>query len=193
MAQSFDIRTNQKQVVKSLGRKAKKHIPEATRWAINNTAKKLQKAYKVQTEKKLDRPTKFTTNGFFIKYARRNNLEAFVQVKDVVAKYLKWQIEGGVSTPSRPEAVPTENRKLNKYGNIPGRQLVKSNNIVRPTKKGMGVWTNPKKGTPKLLIAFKTSINYTKRFPFYKIGNNVIKNVFPKELKFSLRKEMRRK
>ena len=38
MTQAINIKTNQKEVIKSLGRKYKKHIPEATRFALNNTA-----------------------------------------------------------------------------------------------------------------------------------------------------------
>jgi len=193
MTQAINIKTNQKEVVKSLGRKYKKHLPEATRFALNNTAKKLQKAYKVQAQQKLDRPVPFTLRGFKIGFASRRKLESFVVITDAVAKYLKYQIEGGVSRPTRPEAVPTEKQPLNKYGNIARKKLVGSNMEVRPTKTGMGVWKVFKKKPPVLLVAFKKTINYAKRFPFYKIGNNVVKNVFPKELRFSLRKEMQKK
>jgi len=193
MTQAINIKSNSKQIQKQLGRKYKKHLPEATRFALNNTAKKLQKAYKAQAQQKLDRPTPFTLKGFNIGFAKKSNLQSFVVISDVVAKYMKWQIEGGTSTPLHPEAVPTQNRKLNKYGNIPGRKLVGAKAKVMPTKTGMGVYQIYKKQQPKLLIAFKKTINYAKRFPFYKIGNGVVKNVFPKELRFSLRKEMNKK
>ena len=42
MTQTVNIKTNQKEIVKKLGRKAKRHIPEATKWGINNTSKKLK-------------------------------------------------------------------------------------------------------------------------------------------------------
>ena len=193
MTQAINIKTNQKEVIKSLGRKYKKHIPEATRFALNNTAKKLQKSYKVQAQQKLDRPVPFTLRGFKIGFASRRKLESFVVITDAVAKYLKFQIEGGPSTPKHPEAVPTQNQPLNKYGNIARKKLVGANMEVRPTKTGMGVWKVYKKKPPQLLVAFKKTIRYAKRFPFYKIGNGVVKNVFPKELRFSLRKEMQKK
>tara|TARA_R110000824_G_scaffold85061_1_gene211623 strand:- start:53 stop:634 length:582 start_codon:yes stop_codon:yes gene_type:complete len=191
----INIKTNQKAVIKSLGRRSKKHIPKATKWALNNTAKSLSKAYSAQIQKKLDNPIPFTIRGFFIGFAKPSNLEAFVQVKDDVAKYLKWQIEGGVSTPTKKYAVPTPNRKLNQYGNIPGKSkgLVKNKQEIRKTKTGFGVWSIATKSKPaKLLIAFKSSINYAKKFPFFYIGKKFIANVLPKELKKSFKKEMRR-
>tara|TARA_R100000808_G_scaffold15930_1_gene36304 strand:+ start:12857 stop:13435 length:579 start_codon:yes stop_codon:yes gene_type:complete len=190
----ISIKTNQKEVVKSLGRKYKKHLPEATRWALNNTAKKLKKTYGIQTKKVFDRPIPKTIDGFFIGSATRNKLEAFVQVKDFVARYLKPQIEGGPSTPKYPEAVPTKEAKLNEHGNLKFKKLTtKRNRKVMPTKTGMGVYQMVKGKPEKLLIAFKETINYKKRFPFYEIGMGVVKSNFRKELKFSLQKEMAKK
>ena len=97
MTQAFNIKTNQKEIVKQLGRKYKKHMPEATRFALNNTAKKLQKAYKAQAVQKLDRPVPFTLRGFKVGFAKRTKLESFVVITDAVAKYLKYQIEGALS------------------------------------------------------------------------------------------------
>jgi len=196
MTQTVNIKTNQKEILKKLGRKAKRHIPEATKWGINNTSKKLQKAYQVQSNKYLDSPTRFTTNAFAIGFATAKKLSGFVVVKDIQAKYLRWAFEGGTSTPSKKIAVPTENRKLNKFGNIPGKRqgVVKGKQVIRQTKRGAGVWSAPTKKTPaKLLIAFKTSINYRKTFPFYKIGKKIVDNVLPKELEKSFKKEMSRR
>ena len=134
MTQAINIKSNSKQIQKQLGRKYKKHLPEATRFALNNTAKKLQKAYKVQAVKNLDRPVPFTLRGFKIGFASRRKLESFVVITDAVAKYLKYQIEGGISRPTRPEAVPTQNQPLNKYGNIARKKLVGGNMEVKPTK-----------------------------------------------------------
>ena len=186
------IETNTKKVAKSISRKAKKHIPMATKWALNNTAKKLQKAYKVQAESKLDRPVKFTVNSFKIGFASPKRLQAFVVITDAAAKYLKWAIDGGVSG---KRAVPTTNAKLNKFGNIPGKAkgLRKGKQEIRKTKTGFGVWSAATKKAPgKLLVAFKSSVNYQKIFPFYKIGLKLVKRVLPKELDKSFRKEMRR-
>ena len=187
------IETNTKKVAKSISRKAKKHIPMATKWALNNTAKKLQKAYKVQAESKLDRPVKFTVNSFIISWAFPNKLQASVAVSDAASKYLKWAIDGGVSG---KRAVPTSNAKLNKFGNIPGKKakgLRKGKQEIRKTKTGFGVWSAATKKAPgKLLVAFKSSVNYQKIFPFYKIGFKLVKRVLPKELDKSFRKELRR-
>jgi hypothetical protein len=162
----------------------------ATKWALNNTAKKLQKAYKVQAESKLDRPVKFTVNSFKIGFASPKRLQAFVVITDAAAKYMKWAIDGGVSG---RRAVPTKNAKLNKYGNLPNKTKLKANQEIRKTKTGFGVWSAATKKAPgKLLVAFKSSVNYQKIFPFYKIGIKLVKRVLPKELDKSFRKEMRR-
>lgn len=193
MTTTINIKSNSKQIQKQLGRKYKKHLPEATRWALNNTAKKLNRTYKKQAVKTLDRPVPFTLRGFKIGFASKRKLESFVVVTDAVAKYLKFQVEGGIARPTKPEAVPTENQSLNKYGNIARKKLVGNNMEVRPTKTGMGIWKIYKKKPPVLLVAFKKTINYKKRFPFYKIGNGVVKSNFPKELRFSLRREFAKK
>ena len=193
---SITIETNAKKVAKSIGRKAKKHIPMATKWALNNTAKKLQKAYKVQAEKKLDRPTNkgraSTVESFKIGFASPKHLQAFVAISDVASKYMKWAIDGGVSG---KRSIPTSNRKLNDYGNIPNKKagLVKGNQEIRKTKTGFGVWSAATKKAPgKLLVAFKSSVNYQKIFPFYKIGTNLINRVLPKEMDKSFKKMIRR-
>ena len=193
---SITIETNAKKVAKSIGRKAKKHIPMATKWALNNTADKLQKAYKVQAIKKLDRPTdkgrSSTLESFKVGYASPKNLKAFVVITDVASKYMKWAIDGGVSG---KRSIPTSNRKLNDYGNIPNKRggLVKGKQEIRKTKTGFGVWSAATKRKPgKLLVAFKSSVNYQKIFPFYKIGTNLINRVLPKEMDKSFKKMIRR-
>ena len=46
MTQAINIKSNSKQIQKQLGRKYKKHLPEATRFALNNTAKKYKRLTK---------------------------------------------------------------------------------------------------------------------------------------------------
>tara|TARA_B100000427_G_scaffold329384_2_gene345347 strand:+ start:1110 stop:1691 length:582 start_codon:yes stop_codon:yes gene_type:complete len=191
------ITTNTKEILKELTRKEKKHIPEATYWALKNTAKKVQTALEVQTEKKLDRPTRFTQKAFGIQWPKRNKLglTTRIYIKDIQAEYLRWMIEGGTNTnKGKKIPVPTNNARVNKFGNIPGKKsgVVKNKQEIRKTKTGGGVWTKTK--VPKLIIAFKDSITYAKdRYPFYKIGYSVVNNVYPKELTKSLRKEMQKK
>lgn len=179
------VTSNIKEVTKTLKRKEKKHIPDATRVALNETAKKLQKIYQIQTKQYLDNPTPFTQKGFAVQFARRNMLKASVFIKDIQAKYLSYQIDGGTMTnKGKKIPVPTKHRKLNQYGNIPGKRkgVVKGNQEIKTIGKTTGVFTKGK--TPKLLIVFKDAINYTKkRFPFFAIGEKVVANVLPKEMK----------
>ena len=193
-SQTFRITDNLKQVEKELKRKQRKHIPEATRWALNNTAKKVVNALKAQTEKRLDRPIPFTVNAYAIQFAKKTNLQSSIFIKDIQAKYLQWVIDGGVNAPGRKIAVPTRQAKLNKYGNIPGKRtgLIKGKKEFRKTKTGVGVWTIGK--NPQLLIVLKDSITYTKKLlPFFRIGEGVVSNVLPKQLRLSLKKEMSKK
>ncbi|QDP48615.1 MAG: putative tail completion protein [Prokaryotic dsDNA virus sp.] len=196
MVSSIRVTDNIKKVNRDLKRAQKKKIPEATKWAINNTAFKLRKAYMAQAEKKFDRPTRFTINAFGVSKATPRDMSAKVFIKDTQAKYLEPQIEGGQSTKKQRSgyAVPTQRLPLNQYGNIPSKKLTVGGREIRPTKTGLGVYSKSVKGKPsELLIVFKKAINYKKIFPFFHIGEKFVSNVFPKEMVKSLKKELARK
>ena len=186
--------------MKSLKRAEKKHLPQATANAVNETAKKVIKALKVQTEKKLDRPTKMTVNAYAMSRANAKHPDATVYIKDGkqgkkpgpnIANYLKYVIDGGIDT---NVVVPTPNQKLNKFGNITG--LIKggsfwNNKVYRRTRTGMGVFD--KKGKV-LLAVIKDSVNYTKKLlPFFTIGEKVAHSVIGKQMRIALKEEMNKK
>ena len=179
----IDVKTNIKEVTKDLSRTQKKQIPFATANAINATLFQLRKEMGKQTKKKLDNPTPFTQRGFMVEKASKLKLFGLLYLKDEVADYLKYQIDGGVRSGSKKFAIPTSNARLNKYGNIPGKKsgVVKGKNQKILTINGMtGVYQTHKDKTVKLLIAFKDSANYKIKFPFYKIGQGFINNKFNK-------------
>tara|TARA_R110002012_G_scaffold182426_1_gene348787 strand:- start:42 stop:629 length:588 start_codon:yes stop_codon:yes gene_type:complete len=181
----IDVKTNIKAVTKDLSRTQKKQIPFATANAINTTLFQLRKEMGKQTKKKLDNPTPFTQKGFMVKKANKKTLLGLLFLKDEVADYLKFQIDGGVRSNSKKFAIPTDNAKLNKYGNIPGKKsgVVKGKNQKILTINNMtGVYQTHKDKTLKLLIAFKDKAVYKIKFPFYQIGQGFINSKFNKNM-----------
>lgn len=118
-----------------------KQLPYAIAKAMTQSAKKSQAALKVQTPRYVDRPTPFTLNSTFVRFASPRNLEAWVGFKDFAskgtpaAKYLQPMIGGGGRAAKRSELqlqrsgllrpgeylVPTgvTPLTLNRYGNVP--------------------------------------------------------------------------
>jgi hypothetical protein len=98
-----------------------KQVNFAASKALNETAREVRKAIPAGLRRSLDRPTPFTAGegATFVKPARRDSLVAEVLFKPRQASYLRYQVEGGVRSPTRralrlPSAV-----KLNEYGNLP--------------------------------------------------------------------------
>jgi len=190
----INVSTNIKEVTKNLKRKEKKQIPFATMIAINDTLFQLRKEMGKQTVKKLDRPTPFTQKGFMVRKANKKNLLGMLFIKKDVAKYLKYQIEGGVRSSNKKIGVPTGKSKLNKYGNIPGRKkgLIRNKKQKIMTIKDMtGVFEEHKDRTLSLMVAFKDRVVYPAIFPFYKIGQKFISSVFDKNFRKALDKALR--
>ena len=187
-SQTIWVRDNLKQVEKELKRKQKKHLPKATADALNNTAKKVVKALQAQTEKRLDRPRSTTVNAYAIGRANPKHLDATVFIKDIQAKFLKYVIDGGIDN---KVVVPTPRATLDQYGNIKGKKSKAffRNKAYRKISAGTGVFD--KKGN---LLAVIKDVNYTKKLlPFFKIGEGVVKNVLPKQLKLAINTQMAKK
>ena len=193
------IKDNIKQFTKGLSSFEKKQIPFAVAAGINTTLFGLRKEMGKQTVKKLDRPTQATQKGFTIKKANKRNLTGALAIKDFVADYLKYQIDGGTRQTGKKIPVPfTENARLNKFGNIPNKR---KGLIKRPAKQFIakiggvsGVFEKSGRGGKqlKLIIAFEDSVTYDKKpFPFYKIGKGYINNVYSRNLAKGFKRAMR--
>lgn len=81
-----------------LDRLAKRQIPQAVVWALNDTAKDVLAHVQKQMEVVFDRPTRFTKNAFQVgPYANKSKPEAIVQERPSVGArhYLKVQEAGG--------------------------------------------------------------------------------------------------
>ena len=178
----FNVKGDLKKVTKHLNKMQKKQIAFASAQAINETLFSILKAEKAQLPKKLDKPTPYTMKAFKVDKAKKTSLHGNVHVMPARYKYLKYAIEGGTRTGNI--GVPTNNSKLNKYGNIPMRKkgLIKNKKQFIKTINGLsGVWERSKKGT-KLMVAFENSVTYKKRFPFFKIADGIARRTFQRNL-----------
>ena len=120
---NISIESNARELQKKLSLFQKKHLGKATNDAINKTLFGLRKEMTKQTQKKLDRPTAATQKGFVVFQSKINKLSGKLFIKDFVADYLKYQIDGGVRQGTPNVAVPyTKNVRLNKFGNVPARK-----------------------------------------------------------------------
>ena len=177
------VKSNVKEIAKWTTNAQKKQIPFATSVAINNTLFDLKKEMSKQMDKKLDRPTPFTKRGFLINKAKKNLLIGILLMKDVVASYMHYQIEGGTRSTGKPISVPYQpNARLNKFGNIIGKRtglIKKSTQFIGNVGGTDGVYERTKDGL-KLIIGFENSVTYRPRFPFYIIAQKFSNAVFDK-------------
>ena len=178
------VKSNVKEIAKWTTNAQKKQIPFATSVAINNTLFDLKKEMAKQMDKKLDRPTPFTKRGFFINKAKKNLLVGVLLMKDIVASYMHYQVEGGTRTTGKPIPVPYQpNARLNKFGNIIGKKtglIKKSTQFIGNVGGTDGVYERTKDGL-KLIIGFERSVTYRPRFPFYIIAQKFSNAVFDKK------------
>tara|TARA_Y100001937_G_scaffold127573_1_gene200222 strand:- start:78 stop:683 length:606 start_codon:yes stop_codon:yes gene_type:complete len=193
------IKDNIKEFSKGLSSFEKKQIPFAVATGINSTLFGLRKEMSKQTVKKLDRPTPATQKGFAVAKANKRTLSGKLFIKDFVADYLKFQIDGGTRSTGRKIPVPfTQNARLNKFGNIPNKR---KGLIKRPAKQFIakiggvsGVFERSGRGGKQLnlIIAFEDSVLYDKKpFPFFKIGIQFINNTYDRNLQKAFAKAMR--
>lgn len=164
---------------------ARKQIPFATARALTWTARDVAKDCGEELHKFLDRPTPFTQKAFIGTKAKKTHLVAYVQIKDIQAGYLQYQIRGGKRLPQRKAiGVPTENQKRNPYGNLPRGEIKKllanPNNFSGTVHGVAGIWQrghyskkgkwsqkNKSKSTAvRLLVAWEPKATYRKRYPF---------------------------
>ena len=127
----IDIRSDVKQLTKSLNRIQRKQIPFATSKALNATAFDVRKTLQDALDIHLDAPTAYTKRGVQVEKSTKKNLVAKVGFRSksfgkgkgsvTQAEYMKRQISGGLRLP-KGQAIPVpvpKNMKPNKFGNIP--------------------------------------------------------------------------
>lgn len=187
--------SNVEQLQKRLNLIATSQLPFVVSKALNATAVMAKAAVQKHFQDVLDRPTPFTQNAVTIRYATKNNLTAFVLVKDKQAAYLKRQEAGGVRTPTNTSGsgqksylMPLKaNIDLNQYGNLP-RNITKSlkgrKDVFAGTVNGHGgFFQRLPDGKLKMLIAFETTSTYKPVLGFKETVNKVAESTLNRNFK----------
>lgn len=110
--------SNAREIIGQL-RSVHEQYPFSVAKALTGTAKATVVELPGELERSFDKPTDFTKRGFFVTPAHKDNLEAVVGVRDVQAKYLRWQVEGGARAPSRKALRLPTLVQLDASGNMP--------------------------------------------------------------------------
>lgn len=116
----------------------KRQLPFATMTALNLTVEELQAAIRHEMRDSFDRPTPYTLRGVRVQRATKAALYAEVALQDTgkhpsrPTRYLRPEIEGGPrgmkgyeKLLGRRYTVPGKELRLDRYGNIPGGQIVR--------------------------------------------------------------------
>ncbi|MFM1991327.1 MAG: hypothetical protein RJA99_4284 [Pseudomonadota bacterium] len=121
----LDVSVDISGAMSRLERMRRDQIPFATARALTDAAEKVKAATPGILERDLDRPTPFTTDprGVFVARASKSRLEAVVGFRPLQARYLKYQIEGGIRQPQRRALRLPSEQPLNQYGNLPARTI----------------------------------------------------------------------
>ncbi len=177
-------------------------VPFAVSQGINKTLKDATREVIRQIPLKLDRPKTFSAKQAIAQtYTKKseNPHAASIFIKDIQAKYLKWQIEGGTQTRQEHPVSPVNIKLTKKHGSIPNlkggkvfkTRIAKGKHFVAKIRGITGLWlrygrTKGKKrpkGGVKLVLAIRDTKKYEKgRLPFYKISEGVIKSKLPKHI-----------
>lgn len=118
----INVTLNIKDITKNINRIQKQQIPFAASQTINQLAFEISKKTLPNKTKEVFEggATPFTQKAFNYAKSNKRTLIARVFVDEKREKYMKFMIAGGTRFPEkRAILVPTDNSKVNKYGNIP--------------------------------------------------------------------------
>ena len=213
----ISVKSDVKQLTKSLTRIQRKQIPFATSKALNNVAFDVRKALQDGLETHLDRPTPYTKRGVQVEKSTKKKLIAEVGFRSKTfgkgqgsvtqAEYMERQIKGGLRMP-KGSAIPVpivKNLKLNKYGaltrNKVNNALGNKNKFFSGKPKGAkgkgtgeGIWEryggkrNPK---IKMIISWNKTTDYQARFPFKNIVTQSVRKNFRKRFDNAIREALK--
>ncbi len=153
------VQTNRTQLMAAL-RGQQKQVDFAIAMALTKTAKQIQQAMPAALDETFDRPTPFTKRGTYLKAARRDSLVAEVGFRDIQAKYLKLQAEGGQYTPGEAGIKLPGNVQLNTFGNIPRglidrlKAAAENGQLSAAIARRLNVQGNRRKGAAPLQLFF---------------------------------------
>lgn len=170
---------------------AKKQAPFALAKAMTTTVRQAKAAEDAHILATFDNPTPFTKRAVAFTPATKANLKASVFVKDLQAKYLQPEADGGRRQFKTFEerfatdqiALPARGVKLNQYGNVSKAQIKriaanlnksgKAKRYFMGVPKGsdlpMGIYARDGKKIVPLLV-FATEAVYKQRFRFNEVG-----------------------
>ena len=186
--------------------------PFAVAKALSDTARQVASVLPTKLRQDLDKPTPFTERAFTWVRADKKTLVAEVQIKPIQAKYLKWQIEGGLRKPEKARLKLPSEIAVDVYGNIPRgvvRQLVRRAEMGKGVTKGqsarlgigrdaglfygrpngrgkplpMGLWKREVGKLTPLIVFPEQSAKYEKRFDFYGYAKKEALRVFDGNIK----------
>ena len=215
----ISVKTDVKELTKSLNRIQRKQIPFATSKALNTVAFDVRKMLQDGLDIHMDRPTPYTKRGVQVEKSTKINLVAEVGFRSKTfgkgkgsttqASYMKRQIEGGTRK-ARSKAIPVpvpKNLKTNKYGSIVRGKIQKlladKDKYFSGVPKGIsdapGIWqrmpANSKRKKPggkiRMVIAWEPKTQYSKRFPFKRIVETTVRTNFRKRFDYELREALK--
>lgn len=155
----ISVQTNRTQLAAAL-RGQQKQVDFAVAQALTKTAKAVKESLPAALDEVFDRPTPFTKRGTYLKIATRDNLVAEVGFRDIQAKYLKLQAEGGTYAPGEAGIRLPGNIQLNTFGNIPRGMIAKlkaaaeNGQLSAAIAKRLNVQGNRRKGAAPLQLFF---------------------------------------
>lgn len=157
MPVEFVIRENLDAVRREIRDFSDRQVPFAIRLALNATAVEGRDRVRDEMDRVFDRPTRYTRNSLFVRFAGRASAEASVNIKEFggkgtpAFKYLAPQIAGGERRAKRFEralqsagvlpsgmfAVPGARARLDAHGNMNRGQITKILSYLRASSDPM--------------------------------------------------------
>eukprot|EP01042_Synura_sphagnicola_P028124 gene28124-36292_t len=120
----FNVRTNVKEISRTLTEIQRRQIPFATSVALNRTAFLVRDAELQNLKDVLESPTPFTLKGLRVEKSTKRSLEAIVYMADAQANYLApFEATGPHFLGNKKALIVPYSVKVNAYGNIPRTAL----------------------------------------------------------------------
>lgn len=132
----------------------------ATAVALTRTAQDVQRAVPAALDRALDRPTDFTKRGTYVLAAKKDKLESVVGFRQIQARYMRFQIEGGTVRPTAAGIKLPGNIQLNAFGNIPKgtiarlKAAAKSGTLGPAIARRLNVQGNRRKGAAPIQLFY---------------------------------------
>lgn len=172
----INIKSNVREVTRTLNRIQKKQIPFATSLALNKTAEFTATNLNNDTRRYFETPTPFTQRSFNYKRSNKRNLTARVFAKPRQTQYLQYQVYGGTRRPTGRALLLPEDIRLNKYGNIPRnaiQRLLARKDTFSGTVRGIpGIWQ--RRNGLRLLVAYEPKATYSPVYPYERLTRTYV-------------------